>query len=218
MKDKQCRNKGGDSGYPFSDMPRLAGLGAADAGNHPDDAACFALWDKYAMLPNVRRHSLLVAKIAGALAERARTLGICDCLAASRASGLLHDLAKTWCLRYGGAHAMIGAAWTVADTGDYQAAQGVMLHVHWPWSLPAGNAICCVPIFVLYADKRARHDQCVTIGERFEDLLVRYGQTENARKGIRASFEQVKLIERELSSRLDWDLNEDTFDSRRLVQ
>ena len=40
----------------------------------------------------------------------------------------------------------------------------------------------------MYADKRARHDQFVTLEERFEDLLVRYGDTEEHRQGIRQSY------------------------------
>ncbi|CAI3238933.1 HDIG domain-containing metalloprotein [uncultured Desulfovibrio sp.] len=199
------------SALPF--LPQLCGK----SGAAPGDAACFALWDKYAMLPNIRRHSLLVAHIATALARKAEALGLPVRAAQVRASALLHDIAKTYCVRYGGSHAQVGAAWTVAETGNYAVAQGVMLHVWWPWSLPQGTDICALPFFVMYADKRVRHDACVTLEERYDDLLQRYGRTEEAREGIRAAYRQGKTIEDALAVLLGWSLHEDSFDSGRLV-
>ena len=199
------------SALPF--LPQLCGK----SGAAPGDAACFALWDKYAMLANIRRHSLLVAHIATALARKAEALGLPVRAAQGRASALLHDIAKTYCVRYGGSHAQVGAAWTVAETGNYAVAQGVMLHVWWPWSLPQGTDICALPFFVMYADKRVRHDACVTLEERYDDLLQRYGRTEEAREGIRAAYRQGKTIEDALAVLLGWSLHEDSFDSGRLV-
>ena len=106
----------------------------------------------------------------------------------------------------------------MAETRNYALAQGVMLHVHWPWPLPEGAGICALPFFVIYADKRVRHDACVPLEERYEDLLTRYGRTEAAREGIRGSYEQGKTIERALSAQLGWALHEDSFDCGRLVQ
>ena len=199
------------SALPF--LPQLCGK----SGAAPGDAACFALWDKYAMLPDIRRHSLLVAHIATTLARKAEALGLPVRAAQVRASALLHDIAKTYCVRYGGSHAQVGAAWTVAETGNYAVAQGVMLHVWWPWSLPQGTDICALPFFVMYADKRVRHDACVTLEERYDDLLQRYGRTEEAREGIRAAYRQGKTIEDALAVLLGWSLHEDSFDSGRLV-
>lgn len=169
------------------------------------------------MLDNIRNHSWLVACIATKLAERAAETGFDVDVAACRASGLLHDLAKTWCIQHGGSHAILGASWVVEETRHYGVAQGVILHVHWPWRLPEGKAICCLPIFVIYADKRVRHDQLVTIDERFDDLIKRYGKSEAARQSIRNSCEQAKQIEASLSTQLNWKLNEHSFDCGRLV-
>lgn len=184
----------------------------------PDERQCFALWDKYKMLPNIRSHSLLVAHIATALAERALEVGIETDVAATRAAGLLHDIAKTWSLEHGGSHAILGASWTIQETRHYGIAQGVILHVHWPWPLPEGAAICCLPIFVIYADKRVRHDKCVSLEQRFEDLITRYGKTEGIRANIRKSQRQAELVEQALSRELKWDLHENSFDSGRLVE
>ncbi|WP_165067436.1 HDIG domain-containing metalloprotein [Desulfovibrio sp. ZJ200] len=205
---------------PFARLPepRALGLGLASSAPVPGDQACFALWKKYAMLPNIQRHSLLVARIATELARRAAEKGFAVNVPQVRASALLHDIAKSYCVRHGGSHAQLGAGWVVAETRNYAVAQGVMLHVHWPWPLPEGAGICALPFFVIYADKRVRHDSCVSLAERYEDLLERYGHSEAARQGIRASYEQGRNIERALSAQLGWALHEDSFDCGRLVQ
>lgn len=205
--------------FPFAVLPRdHARPDKAAYPAPPDEKRCLELWDKYKMLPNIRSHSLLVANIATALAERAVELGFATDVAATRAAGLLHDIAKTWSLEHGGSHAILGASWTVQETRHYGIAQGVILHVHWPWQLPEGSGICCLPIFIIYADKRVRHDKCVTLEQRFDDLIVRYGKTEEIRANIRKSLQQAEQIEAALSRELKWDLHENSFDSGRLVQ
>ena len=54
-----------ESNRPLADLPPLPSLCSAGALRPvPSEAACLALWDKYGMLPNIRRHSLLVAHVA----------------------------------------------------------------------------------------------------------------------------------------------------------
>lgn len=207
--------------HPYAGLPELPELAAHAEERHPpppDDAACFALWRKYGMFPNVERHSRMVAHIATALAKRAADLGLPVQVAAVRASGLLHDLAKTYCLLHGGSHAQLGASWALAETRHYDIARGILLHVHWPWKILDGPGICSLPFFVLYADKRVRHDACVTLDERFADLLARYGRNAHARAGIREAHAQTLAIERALEAQLGWKLHEDSFDCRGLVQ
>lgn len=176
------------------------------------------LWNKYDMLPNIREHSTMVANIAVSLAKKAQDMGYCDIdVPTVMAAGLLHDIAKTYCLHYGGSHAQLGAAWSIAETKNYALAQGVMLHVYWPWEIPSDSKICSLPFFVIYADKRVRHDKCVSLDERFEDLIERYGKTEKAKNSIRLAYEQGKKIEYALSKQLEWNLHEDSFDLRRVV-
>lgn len=202
--------------HPFAALPQLPP--AASCLPSPSDEECFALWDRYAMLDNVRRHSLQVAAISTALAERARDQGIRIDVNTVRASALLHDIAKTWCLKNSGSHALLGASWVAQETQNFRVSQGVALHVHWPWPLPEDDAICALPILIIYGDKRVRHDQAVSLEERFDDLIDRYGKTQEARDGIAASFAQSRQIEQKLSTLLNWNLHEHTFDSRRLVQ
>ena len=206
--------KSGQVCHPLACLPEFS-LTAGRA-PVPDDAACTALWDKYEMLPHIRAHSLLVADMATALARMAAQRGFVVDIASVRASALLHDIAKTYTITHGGSHAQIGAAWVIAETGNRQLAQGVLMHVHWPWALP--DKVCALPFFVIYADKRVMHDQCVTLDERFEDLLTRYGVSETARQSIIDSYRQGQELERAFSVQLQVDLHAYTLDSGRLVQ
>lgn len=205
--------------HPLSCLPEPA-LEPPAPGNVPDDAACRALWDKYGMLDNIRAHSLLVAHIATELARRACDAGFRVDVAAVRASAMLHDIAKTYSVLHGGSHTQLGAGWVVAETRNHALAQGVLLHVHWPWAVPEQDParLFSIPFFVIYADKRVKHDQCVPLRQRYEDLLVRYGHTEKVRAGIRRSWQQGQCIERAFEAHLGYAIHEDPFDSGRLVQ
>lgn len=202
--------------YPLAGLPWLGSL-TKSSQPAPSDADCFILWDKYGMLPNIRCHSRVVAHIATRLARRGAELDFAVNVQEVRASGLLHDLAKTYCLCNGGSHSQLGASWVVENTGNYNVAQGVMMHVCWPWPVPQGPEIVRLPFLVMYADKRVRHDCCVTLAERYEDLLVRYGHDETAREGICGAYAQGRAIEWALSRQLGWNLHEDTFDCGGLV-
>lgn len=185
----------------------------------PSDEECFALWDKYAMIENVRAHSLTVARIATALATRASQLQLPVHVQAVRAAALLHDLAKTYCLKHGGSHATLGAGWVLQETGNPLIAQGVFCHVHWPWPLPLEDAarMCTLPFFVIYADKRSMHNMCVPLKTRFDDLICRYGKSETAQRNITFSYNQAVLMERALEAHLGCQLYENTFDSGWMV-
>ncbi len=205
---------------PFDMLPQLSSLRQNSSQSWPKpptDDECFTLWRKYAMLSNVERHSLAVAEIATSLAKMAANKGFTVDVASVRASALLHDLAKSYSLRHGGSHAQLGASWVRQETGHFGIAQGVLLHVHWPWDIPGDEDICTLPFFVIYADKRVKHDLCVKLADRFEDLLERYGKSEQSRNSIREAFAQAKNIEDALGAQLGLKLNEDSFDRRGLV-
>jgi hypothetical protein len=166
---------------------------------------------------HIRAHSALVGAIAGALGERAEALGVVapGWARAVRASGLLHDLAKFYCVQHGGNHAQLGAAWVLDCTGNPALAQGVMHHVWWPY--PVDPARYFLPLAVQYADKRVRHDAVVSLGARYTDLFERYGKNETARERIEAAFRQGRAVEHTLSELLEVKLHACPFDSGRLV-
>lgn len=192
-------------------LPQLWSLDHPEEAPIPDEAACRALWTRYAMFAHIERHSERVAEVAVALARRAVDIGATrhpELVGLALAAGLLHDIAKSYTVQYGGSHAQIGASWVIDSTGNHKVAQAVYHHVEWPWPLPDD---LLHPVFlVIYADKRARHDEIVTLDERYEDLLVRYGKSEQSRVAIRRGWEHSKTIERVLSAQLEFPLHEST--------
>lgn len=181
----------------------------------PGEARCVALWDRYEMPAHIRAHSAKVALVATQVAQAARAKGFDVCVDTVRASALLHDIAKAYCIRHGGHHGQLGGAWVMAACGHPVLAQGVIHHMYWPFELDFHRFF--TPIAVLYGDKRVAHDQIVPIDSRFGDLLDRYGKTQEIRDRIAETNRQARQIEVALSQLLEMDLNAHDFDSRRLV-
>lgn len=179
----------------------------------PDTEECRALWDKYAMPDHIRAHSRKVADVATHLARRLEDAGADIHVPSVLAAALLHDLGKFYTIRHGGSHGQIGGAWVVSETRNPHIAQGVLHHVRWPWDVDETIDPWLCAYCLIYADKRVMHDAVVTCGERYEDLLERYGHTEEARKRISRAHEQGLAIEAALSRRIRAPLHEDTFAS-----
>ena len=57
-------------------------------------------------------------------------------------------------------------------------------------------------LIVNYADKRVKHDQIVTIQERFEDLIDRYAKTEQHRVRLREKLGEYLVLERRIFEHL----------------
>ena len=195
---------------PLSPFPAL------NRGLVPDDAQCKEWWNEYHMLEHIAVHSLLVAGIADWIGQKARKRGLNVPQQALRAAGLLHDLAKTYTVRYGGNHSQLGAAWVMELTGNPAIAQAVRHHVVWPGTVDIHTHF--LPLVIIYADKRVKHDQIVTLPDRFSDLEHRYGTSPDRIASMHRSFAQVEYIETELSTFLEVDLHAHPFDSRGMVQ
>ena len=181
----------------------------------PSDAFCFEQWERFDMLPHIRAHSLAVGRVATSLAIHAKDAGLQVDVQLVRASGLLHDIAKTYTIRHGGNHGQQGGAWMQEITGNPALCMGIVHHVHWPWALDLQSFF--LPLAIIYSDKRVRHDSVVTLDERFEDLYSRYGTTQLARDRIVESGRQGDVLEKMLSHFLGIDLHEYSFDSGRVV-
>jgi len=182
----------------------------------PNEAQCMEIWRRFEMPPHIQEHSLLVACVAEAIARQASDIGLFDCVQSVRAAALLHDIAKHYTILHGGNHAYLGGVWAMEATGNPAIAQGVVHHVFWPWKLDVDAYF--LPLTVIYADKRAKHDRLVGVEERFEDLFERYATNEFIRSRIELSRQQSLDLERALSKRLGMNLDACTFDSGWLVE
>ncbi|MFP4072114.1 MAG: HD domain-containing protein [Desulfovibrionales bacterium] len=172
-------------------------------------------WKRYQMMPHIREHSMIVADVASCIAEKAAGLDPSIHPQAVRASALLHDLGKTYTIRYGGNHSQIGGALVQELTGNPVIAQGVLHHVCWPGKLDV--AAFFLPLTVIYADKRVKHTEIVSLDERYGYILERYGTTAYRQQKIACSLDQVRSIEKQLGELIGDDLHACTFDRRRLV-
>lgn len=163
---------------------------------------CLALMDRYHMLPNIKEHSIVVAKIAallvGQLAEDDADLSVPKTIAGA----LLHDIGKTACLNTAEDHAAKGAEICHAEQLSAIAdivAQHVILRNYDEASRLTEREL------VYYADKRVNHDQIVNLEERLEYILTNYGRNNSRlREAIRENFERCQAIEDRIFSHLDF--------------
>ncbi|MCI5120028.1 MAG: HD domain-containing protein [Candidatus Electrothrix sp. AUS4] len=161
------------------------------------------------MLPNIRRHSLLVARIAELLAQRLQEVlpeGQTPDLDFCVNGALLHDIAKTPCLKDGCDHAATGAE--ICQQHNYPeiaevVAGHVILHDFSPERYKQG--LFGAREIVYYADKRVRHDAIVSLTERLEYILENYGGKDERVQGlIRENFRKCEDLEGIIFSFLDF--------------
>ena len=145
------------------------------------------------MLPNIREHSLQVARVSLALGAHLLPAHPRLNLILLEAGALLHDIAKTECLKTSGKHTEIGAD-LLRRRGYPQVAEIVAQHVNLKEGLAKVNGITEIEI-VHYADKRVLHEEIVDLQTRFEYLQERYGQHPDDRKRIAALLEATRLQE-----------------------
>ena len=152
----------------------------------PSLEECIRLMDKYGMLDNIRRHSLVVAQVAAQLHAALAVAGrVQDALPLVVAGALLHDIAKTQCLYGKCHHAEVGAE--ICQTEGFpEIAWIVGQHVRLdPFDAAAYEEGCFgARELVHYADKRVRHHEVVSLNERLEYVLTRYGKRDVARCAV----------------------------------
>lgn len=85
-------------------------------GSIPDEGECFRLWDEYEMMEHIKGHSIMVAKVALEISLRLKQKGYLVDEKLVYATGLLHDIAKTYTIKNGGYHSQLGAVWMLDRT------------------------------------------------------------------------------------------------------
>lgn len=166
----------------------------------PDIDTCASLMEKYKMLANIRCHSLVVARIADLLVAALEKSGVEQPLPDRKlcvSGALLHDIAKTPCLDNSCDHALAGAEICLKHGYPEIAAiveEHVILKDHNPDRYQKG--IFSAREIVYYADKRVRHDEIVSLDERLDYIIDRYGNSDSKRHElIRANFNQCVQLE-----------------------
>jgi uncharacterized protein len=159
----------------------------------PSRQTCLSLMEQYGMLPNIKDHSLQVARIAVCLGKNLKARFPELNLDLVEAGALLHDIAKTETIRNRGNNAQIGEKMVRAlgfDTLARIVAQHVQLeeaYFHNKWIDEV--------VLVHYADKRVRHDEIVDLEERFKYLVETYGRSQEAVERIKALYQDTLKVE-----------------------
>lgn len=156
------------------------------------------------MLPNIRAHSLVVARIAEFLALALRQGGHEIDVELTVSAALLHDIGKSFCLENDCDHAALGHDICLQHELP-ELAPLVLQHVVLDaQSFPASPL--SAKELVYYADKRVNHDQIVTLDQRLDYIIDRYGHNDPHRHAsIRKNFERCQLIEAAIFSGLDFE-------------
>ncbi len=195
----------------------------------PTIEECEMLWDEFMVPENIRRHCRIVSRIAVFLAKRLKKKGLdIDIELVERAS-LLHDLLKIATIesfqqderfkRSGeetkqgyrklqerflgktheeGAKEVLGSSYPqLAEIIKKHGFEAILTIDNEPWSWEEK--------IVTYADKRVRHDEIVSLKQRFEDLRIRYRKDLNKtdEKRINRAGELHYRLEKEIFSYLD---------------
>ncbi len=182
----------------------------------PSPSQCRIFFDQFAMLDNIREHSILVARVAGTLVDGLTQAGKCPGPLPNReetiAGALLHDIAKTLCIKTGGNHAEIGRKICV-DLGYPEIGEIVAEHVvlhHFRADLYQRGLFGAKEL-VFYADKRVLHDQVVPLASRLDYILKRYGDDNPLKENqIRLNFKRTLDFEKFLFDFLDFKPEEMT--------
>lgn len=164
---------------------------------------CLELMEQYQMLPNIRDHSIMVARVAEIIAGGLVAAGHNLSLETVIAGALLHDIGKTACLDNDDDHAAKGFEICLAHNLEPIAdivAEHVILKNYAPDRGFSEKEI------VYYADKRVNHDMVVSLEKRLAYILERYGRNnEVRRRAIRINYARCQDLENRMFSFLPFE-------------
>ncbi len=182
--------------------------------NTPPVRQCLQIMEDEEMLPNIRAHSIMVARVAHLLfIELGKSPQKNIPIPAEElilAGALLHDIAKTPCLVKGCHHAKKGRDFC-EENGFPEVGEVVREHV-WLFDFSPeryANGHFFAKEIVYYADKRVRHDSIVSLAARKEYILERYGNNDPERhRLIKANFDNCEQLETFLFAALAVEAND----------
>lgn len=155
----------------------------------PSKEECYQLWDTYHMPENIRQHTKQVTRVAVFIARKLKQKGIKINLALVERGAMLHDIDKILTLK-SEKHGEV-AEKILLRRGYPELARIAITH---RFKYIRDPTLTWEEKVVNYADKRVKHNQIVSIDERFTDLLIRYGVKVPDHEAIQLFF----LLEKEL--------------------
>ncbi|MBW1637442.1 MAG: HD domain-containing protein [Deltaproteobacteria bacterium] len=166
------------------------------------------------MLDNIRAHSFKVGRVAeliiDGLKKAEKTTSSLPARDFVIAGALLHDIAKTECIKTGCLHADRGDE-ICRDLGYPEIGEIVREHVilkEFTAKLYQQGLFGAKEL-VYYADKRVRHDEIVSLDSRLDYIIERYGNSDPKREHyIRLNFQQAQELEVYLFNFLDFSADQ----------
>jgi putative nucleotidyltransferase with HDIG domain len=165
--------------------------------NLPDKQRCFELMHEMQMLEHIAVHSLQVCRVAMWLTDHLPSLSPAPDRRLVRAAALLHDITKTRSFDTGENHARTGARY-LEERQFPEVADVVRQHVR--LDDDSDRASIGAATVVNYADKRVLHDKIVSLDERMQYILERYGETPAHRERIRKLWRTTDRLEARIFS------------------
>jgi len=160
---------------------------------------CLELLQRFDMPHHIRRHSLLVTEVALFLGTGLNGNGSRLDLRLIEAAAILHDIGKIDSLETGEDHAVLGAK--MLDGIVHPSIAGVVReHISLDSSQVTGPIT--ESLIVNYADKRVRHDQVVSVQDRYQDLIARYAKAPSHEQFLRRKLGLYVELERTIFSHL----------------
>jgi uncharacterized protein len=169
----------------------------------PSPEECDELMAKYSMLPNIVAHSRQVMRVSLAITDNVKK-GVVINRDMIIAAALLHDITKTRSLKTREPHDQSGGE-LLRELGFVSISEIVKQHVILLDFDP--KARLKESEIINYADKRVMHDRIVSLAERVQDLIQRYGATEEIKNRIQQNEIQVIAIEKKIAGSIAIDLD-----------
>ena len=156
------------------------------------------------MLEHIVAHSLQVCRVGMCLVDSLKAQGIHLDGQLVQAAALLHDITKTRSFKTEENHALTGSR-CLTDSGFPEVGDLVRQHVRLDdYSEPISLAEAEI---INYADKRVLHDRIVSLDERMNYIMERYGRQPAHQQRIRLLWERTKDLEKQIFSHLPFSPN-----------
>jgi putative nucleotidyltransferase with HDIG domain len=151
------------------------------------------------MPEHIVAHSLQVCQIATCLVDHLSSPEISLDGPLIQAAALLHDITKTRSFETEENHALTGGQMLI-DLGYPEVGNLVRQHVR--LDAYSGKSHPKEAEIINYADKRVLHDRIVSLDERMNYIMERYGRQSEHKQRIRLLWEKTKDLEKQIFSYL----------------
>ena len=180
----------------------MANVPLSFADRIPSQKECDELMAKYCMPQHIIAHSRQVMRVSLVITDNLKS-GVSINRNLVMAAALLHDITKERSLKTREPHDQSGGELLrelgFARIGEIVKQHVILLDFNPQEKLEEREIIN-------YADKRVMHDRIVSLAERVEDLIKRYGTTEEIKNLIRQNESTVYAIEKKIAASMIVDL------------